>query len=303
LNAVWSYEKIKEFSFTPAEIDVFIASVLLWKHTYPQFKTHFVCDSKTKEYFSRHLKIFDEVIEKEFNSNINREVFWAASKIEALKSIPAPVCHIDLDFYNWHNLEPFGIFDYDMVASFEEDTKYFYLNEKDAMRGVDLDVDITGIAYNTSFMYFKNDFIKNKFCDTAISYMTQASKQDLYPIFNTNKSLYMIFAEQQLFGEVAFNNNVNVKTLVKEKFLAGFGGYVANKNENGIIKESHIHHFLVHLGEYKNSLKNIEVQKNVSSHINMLFLERNIRYNVPFISKARFKVKTIIDLLLSCIKK
>jgi len=279
MNAVWSYEKINDFNFTPAEIDVFIASVLLWKHTYPQFKTHFVCDSATKKYFKKHLGIFDEVIEYKFNKNINRKVFWAASKIEALKCIPAPVCHIDLDFYNWINLEPFGIFDYDMVAAFEEETKNFYLKKEDAMRGVKLDVDITGAAYNTSFMFFKTNDIKNKFCLTSISYMIQASKRDLYPIFNSNKSLYMIFAEQQLFGEVAVNNNVNVKTLVKELFLAGGGGYIPNNNENGILKEKYTHHFLVHLGEYKKNLKDIEVQKRVRNHINKLFLERKIVYS------------------------
>jgi len=280
MNAVWSYEKIKDFSFTPAEVDVFIASVLLWKHTYPQFTTYFVCDSATKEYFKKKIGIFDKVIEKKFDKNIKREVFWAASKIEALKMIPAPVCHIDMDFYNWINLEPCGIFDYDMVAAFEEATQYIYLKKDEAMRGIKLDVDITGRAYNTSFMFFKNDTIKNKFCDTSISYMLQASKQDLCPIFNRNKSLYMIFAEQQLFGEVAAKNNINVKTLVKELFLAGAGGFTKNDRENGILKEMYAEHFLVHLGEFKTTIKDVGVQQRVNGHINNLFSERNIKYQL-----------------------
>ena len=280
MNAVWSFEKIKDFSFVPAEIDVFVASVLLWKHTYPQFKTHFICDAATKKYFSKYLNLFDKVIEKKFNTNINKQVFWAASKIEALKSVPAPCCHIDLDFYNWVNLEPCGIFDYDMVASFEEETKNYYLKKEDAMRGIKLDVNITGKAFNTSFMFFKNDTLKNSFCDTAISYMTQASRQDLSAIFNRDKSLYMIFAEQQLFGEVAEKNNVRVKTLIKEKFLAGSGGYINHANENGIIKESYAKHFLVHLGEFKKNLQDIKVQSSVHNHINTLFLERKIKFNL-----------------------
>jgi len=297
LNAVWSYEKIKDFSFAPAEIDVFIASVLLWKHTYPQFKTYFICDAETKKYFSRHLNIFDEVIEKQFSKEINKEIFWAAAKIESLKCIPAPVCHIDLDFYNWINLEPYGIFDYDMVASFEEETERFYLNKEDAMRGVKLDVDITGRAFNTSFMFFKSEWIKDYFCDTAISYMEQASKQDLYPIFNSNKSLYMIFAEQQLFGEVAEKNNIRVKTLVKEKFLAGSGGYVTHTNENGILKESYAEHFLVHLGEYKKNLKDIKIVKGVNNHINRLFLDRKIKYNrLQWLKLLKMRLKAVMGM-------
>ena len=147
------------------------------------------------------------------------------------------------------------------------------------MKGVKLDLNIVGKAYNTSFMFFKNDTIKNIFCDTAISYMIQASRQNLCPIFNRNKSLYMIFAEQQLFGEVAANNNVNVKTLVKEKMLAGLNGFIEHTKENGIMKERYAHLFLVHLGEHKNKLKNIDVQESVRNQINDLYLERKIDYN------------------------
>jgi hypothetical protein len=272
MNAVWSYESISKPNFNKGEIASARASILLWKSLYPEHTTNLVCDNKTIEYFTEIglIDYYDVVVLLE-QTNINKSVFWASCKLQAIKQIEAPLCHIDLDFFTWTKFEDFGIFDERMAASFKEETAYYYLDPKIATKGTNTKLNFSGIAYNTSFMYFADNEIKNKYCNTAIKYMEEASNHYDKNIFNKDKSLYMIFAEQQLFGEIAYQNNINVKTIIKEKYIAGHSCYEDDLFDNGILKECFAEKYLVHLGEFKKEMRNdINLQNNVFNHVEFL---------------------------------
>jgi len=272
MNVVWSYESISKPNFNKGEIASAKASVLLWKSLYPQHKTYLVCDNQTIEYFTEIglIENYDEVVLLE-KTNVNKSVFWASCKIQAIKQIEAPLCHIDLDFFTWTNFEDFGIFDESMAACFKEETAYYYLEPAIATKGTNTNINFRGVAYNTSFMYFADNNIKDKYCNTVIKYMQEASIHYDKNIFNSDKSLYMIFAEQQLFGEIAYQNNINVKTILKEKYIAGHSCYEDDLFNNGILKECFAEKYLVHLGEFKKEMQNdVILQKNVFNHVEFL---------------------------------
>lgn len=273
MNIIWSYEGNPNFN--KAEIASAKASVLLWKRLYPNHTTHLVCDENTIQYFTEIglIEFYDKVVLIDKNE-INKKVFWASCKIQAISQIQAPLCHIDLDFFTWQNFEDFGLFDERMAASFKEETTYYYLDTNIATKDTSLNLYFSGIAYNTSFMYFADEEIKNEYCNTALSYMKEASLVYDQDIFDADKSLYMIFAEQQLFGEIAYKNNINVKTILKEKYIAGHSTYEYDLFNNGIVKECFAEKYLVHLGEFKNEMKNdLNLQNNVCNHVNYLLNE------------------------------
>lgn len=273
MNAIWSYEGNPNFN--KAEIASAKASVTLWKRLYPEHTTYLVCDKNTIKYFAEVglINLYDKVLILQQN-DIDKNVFWATCKIQAISQIQAPLCHIDLDFFTWHKFEDFGLFDERMAAAFKEETSYYYLDTNTATKGTDINLYFNGIAYNTSFMYFGDEDIKNEYCNTALRYMHQASLTYDNAVFENDKSLYMIFAEQQLFGEIAYKNNINVKTILKEKYIAGHSVFESDLFNNGILKECFAENYLVHLGEFKKEMKNdINLQNNVCNHVNYLINE------------------------------
>lgn len=277
MNAVWSYESISKPNFNRGEIASAKASVLLWKSLYPQHTTHIVCDNKTIDYFTEIglIENFDKVVLLEENS-IDKSVFWASCKIQATKQIQAPLCHIDLDFFTWTKFEDFGLFEERMAASFKEVTKHYYLEPYIAINGTDTIFNFKDVAYNTSLMYFADEKIKNEYCDTVLRYMQQASLVYNKQIFNDDKSLYMIFAEQQLFGEIAYKNRIKVKTILKEKYVSGKSFYDVDADNNGILMEQFSENYLVHLGEFKKLMKNdVNLQNKVYKHTEFLLKQKN----------------------------
>lgn len=261
MTAVWSYQCINNIDpdFNPAELYVISASVLFWKKLNPGHATHLFCDTLAKEYFTINglINIWDQVTILDEHYGINPRVFWASAKIIALSKVQSPVVHIDLDFFTWCRLGDFGLFDLTAAASFPETTKTYYEPVKSIMKGVNLKEKIRfkNLAYNTSLLYIGSDILKNAFCDISIEYMQKASLTDTNTIFSKDPALYMIFAEQQIFANIALKQGFKVKTILKETLVTGKDRYITAKKNNGIWKIDEAKEFLVHLGDFKKELR------------------------------------------------
>lgn len=269
MTAVWSYESDIP-KFTEAELYVIAASVLFWKKLNPTHKTVFFCNKHVEEYFQRNniLHIWDEVFLLTEDFLIDKKVFWAATKIIAISKISSPIIHIDLDFFTWENFTKHGLYNSYAAAAFEENTKHYYAPVKSMMQGIKLTnkVKILPIAYNTCVLYIGSDIIKNDFCNVSIEYMQKASLTDTSKIYNVDKSLYMIFAEQQMFASIVAKHKFSVKTIIKEKLIAGKNKYVLGKN-NGILSLEQAQEIMVHLGDFKKDLREEHSQQKVIAHI------------------------------------
>ena len=89
-----------------------LASASLWKRNHPEDTTWLYCDKLTHTVLNELgvLSVYDNVEIIDFQRNINKEIFWASSKLQVLALQEEPVILMDGDTLVFkpfkHHLEP-----------------------------------------------------------------------------------------------------------------------------------------------------------------------------------------------------
>jgi len=101
LKVIWVYENInkKEDHYSKFNLLVMFASVSLWKRNHPEDTAWLYCDWMTKELLQKLgvTSLWDNIELIDFNSPVNKEVFWASSKLHVLSLQKEPVIILDGD--------------------------------------------------------------------------------------------------------------------------------------------------------------------------------------------------------------
>lgn len=129
---------------------------------------------------------------------INPEAFWAGAKLFALKNALCPVAVIDTDFIVWDRLafdnfpDLAVIHSEDIYPDVYPEVGYFKMKQGYVFNP---DFNWKCRPYNTAFAVYKNEKLKDTFCDESVSFIENAIPQD--------NLTYMVFAEQRLLSMVA----------------------------------------------------------------------------------------------------
>lgn len=224
MTVIWVAEDINKdgtFKQTKAEVLCTLSCLLFIKHYYPNFKTIFFVDQYTKKYYEQFgfLSLFDEVNETLLDEEcgINKTVYWAAGKIIAQKSIEGPTLTLDLDFRIFDDISKFNVFESDISCLWMEDIRNeFYMTPQYAMSYTYLDWKLPWDynAFNTSFLFLKNESFKNLYCDLAISYMRSNYKILSNTLSKVENSKFMMFVEQYMLRQLSKEHNQKCNLLI-----------------------------------------------------------------------------------------
>ncbi len=224
MTVIWVAEDINKdgtFKQTKAEVLCTLSCLLFIKHYYPNFKTIFFVDQYTKKYYEQFgfLSLFDEVNETLLDEEcgINKTVYWAAGKIIAQKSIEGPTLTLDLDFRIFDDISKFNVFESDISCLWMEDIRNeFYMTPQYAMSYTYLDWKLPWDynAFNTSFLFLKNESFKNLYCDLAISYMRSNYKILPNTLSKVENSKFMMFVEQYMLRQLSKEHNQKCSLLI-----------------------------------------------------------------------------------------
>jgi hypothetical protein len=258
MTVIWVAEDINKdgtFKQTKAEVLCTLSCLLFIKHYYPNFKTIFFVDQYTKKYYEQFgfLSLFDEVNETLLDEEcgINKTVYWAAGKIIAQRSIEGPTLTLDLDFRIFDDISKFNVFESDISCLWMEDIRNeFYMTPQYAMSYTYLDWKLPWDynAFNTSFLFLKNESFKNLYCDLAISYMRSNYKILPNTLSKIENSKFMMFVEQYMLRQLSKEHNQKCNLLI-DNFCP------INTNDNlvksvGLNLENCGYHFY-HYGNHK----------------------------------------------------
>ena len=258
MTVIWVAEVINKdgtFKQTKAEVLCTLSCLLFIKHYYPNFKTIFFVDQYTKKYYEQFgfLSLFDEVNETLLDEEcgINKTVYWAAGKIIAQRSIEGPTLTLDLDFRIFDDITKFNVFESDISCLWMEDIRNeFYMTPQYAMSYTYLDWRLPWDynAFNTSFLFLKNESFKNLYCDLAISYMRSNYKILPNNLSKVENSKFMMFVEQYMLRQLSNEHNQKCNLLI-DNFCP------INTNDDlvksiGLNLENCGHHFY-HYGHHK----------------------------------------------------
>lgn len=224
MTVIWVAEDINKdgtFKQTKAEVLCTLSCLLFIKHYYPNFKTIFFVDQYTKKYYEQFgfLSLFDEVNETLLDEEcgINKTVYWAAGKIIAQRSIEGPTLTLDLDFRIFNDISKFNVFESDISCLWMEDIRnQFYMTPQYAMSYTYLDWKLPWDynAFNTSFLFLKNESFKNLYCDLAISYMRSNYKILPNTLSKVENSKFMMFVEQYMLRQLSKEHNQKCNLLI-----------------------------------------------------------------------------------------
>jgi hypothetical protein len=224
MTVIWVAEDINKngtFKQSKAEVLCTLSCLLFIKHYYPEYKTVFFVDQYTKKYYEPFgfLHLFDEVNDTllEEDLGVNKNVYWAAGKIFAQTLFDGPTLTIDLDFRIFDDVSKLGVFDSDITCLWMEDIRNeFYMAPQHAMSYTYLNWRLPWDhnAFNTSFLYLKNDDFRKEYCELAIQYMKSNYKilpRDLSKIEN---SKFMMFVEQYMLRQLSKKHNQKVNLMI-----------------------------------------------------------------------------------------
>jgi len=256
MNVIWVAEDVKKdgtFKQSKPELMCTVSCVLFMKHYYPDFKRIFFVDNFTKYYYNQFgiLELFDEVNDTLLNEpiDIDKDVFWAASKILAQRMTPGPTITFDLDFRIYDDISKLGVFDGDVSCLWLEETNnQFYGSPENLLKYPNLkwDFDWSDNALNVSFLYLKNEEFKNKYCDLALEFIRSSYGRIPKNLDRVQNNKFILFVEQYMLYQLCLVNNQNVKLLIddfypiKDNLISGCG-----------INMSTCGNYFYHFGDHK----------------------------------------------------
>ena len=133
MNGVHSFKTFYKggnaFKLEDFEIMVMIMSALSWRRYNGKIKLYadetfanFVYENNLDFLWDNGIDI---KILSEPKNNINREIFWAASKMDVINDMKLNEVHMDIDFAAWGKMDEFLEKDFDVIVSHFEDVNEF----------------------------------------------------------------------------------------------------------------------------------------------------------------------------------
>lgn len=196
-----------------------VLSVVMWRELNGPVKLY--TDTTGRDYYDSLglLGLWDEVntaVVENIPDTVNQQIFWAASKIFALRNEPAPVAMIDTDLIVWKNIA--GELAGKRFAVLHREELYescylpgFYLKKRDGYR-FDPAWDWTVMPCNMALAYFADAAFKRYYTDCSIDFMTGNNE---YPEEMISQ---MVFAEQRIVSMCATKMDVPIHHFLDDPF-------------------------------------------------------------------------------------
>lgn len=212
MKVIWVLENVQndEKVFGKLNTVLLIASVKLWKKNHPETTCVLYCDTLTSNYLDRlGIKyLWDSIECIKRKKQLNRSVFWAASKLEVLSEQTEPVILMDNDTLIYkpilHLLEP----DTHYVCNFEQGQGYYPTGLDPLVSQLTYKARWKMESVNVSFLHLPDPEFTRMYANLSLDIMEEFTK------LNAPHSQYLIFAEQLLLSHLLEKENKKVKSII-----------------------------------------------------------------------------------------
>jgi hypothetical protein len=207
------------------------ASVTLWKRNQPEAHCVLYCDSMTYKVLTKvqAIHLWDEIRELQDNTYVNKKVFWAVSKLQALREVEEPVVLMDGDFLAYRNL--IHLFEDKIIVAHDENGRGYYPSAMDPYirKTKHIIPRPTHKAVNCAFQYFPDPSFARSYASMSIQLMEE------FTSLNVPDSNYLLYAEQLLLKHLLDIKGIEYETLVDEIWMVKEGVFEEEKTDRGII--------------------------------------------------------------------
>ena len=224
-------------------------SVIQWKKYHPTFTTELHIDKLTYTVFNKLgvLDLWDNIEILAENKFINKNVFWASSKLQVLRNVNEPVVIMDNDFVVYKSFEKF--LKDNVVVAHDENGQGYYLGPMDPIvkqvRNIISRPKLDAI--NCSFLYFPDYKFTQSYSSTSLDLMSEFTR------LKAPNSKYLIYAEQLLLKHLLDLHEIQYKTLIDTVYICD--GSKWNGKSNGLIKFEDAYKYYRHYWKEKTLIR------------------------------------------------
>lgn len=197
IHSTWTKPRLVNGAFSSDDFEILttVLSALKWREKNGTITM--VTDSVGFEFYkSRNLLGLWDDVTTDLNNipqSIDADMFWAAGKLFALKSVSTPVAVLDTDFIVWDRLAFSNLGDLTAIHSEELYSDVYpeihhFRMKHGYVFNPNFDWRIKPL--NTAFYVLKNENLRNIYIDEAEKFMQYSD--------NGDNLTYMVFAEQRL---------------------------------------------------------------------------------------------------------
>jgi|TARA_R100000278_G_scaffold32110_1_gene29307 hypothetical protein len=213
LKIIWVLENIKKDNsfYSKFNILLLLSSVTLWKKHYPEDNCVFYCDELTYTLFKNLdiLKLWNEVIIIEQEYKINREVFWAASKVEVLAKQNEEVILMDHDTLVFKPIKKY-LGNKVTVTNLENGYGYYPTSIDPYIKKLSYKPRWQPASLNVSFLHLPFPYFTQKYTQLSLKIMEELTELE------APNAKYLIFAEQLLLRHLLDNDKIPYQCILKD---------------------------------------------------------------------------------------
>lgn len=251
MKTIWVLENIRgdRTFYEKFDLQMMFASVIQWKKHHPTFECSLYGDKMTLEVINqlggKHL--WDNQTVLKVNKSINKNVFWASSKLQVLREIQEPCIIMDNDFLVYTSFKKF--LKNKVVVSHIEDGLNYYIMPTDhfAKKIKHLINRYKQTAVNCSFLYFPDHKFMNYYAMISLDIMAELTR------IKAPNSKYLILAEQLLLKHLLDLNEVTHIPLVDREYVCVKDEF--GKRIKGLVKHEKQHLYFRHYWMQKDKIR------------------------------------------------
>ena len=270
MKTIWVLENIKGKKSFYEKFDflMMFASVVQWKKHHPDFHCVLYADKMTLEVITNlgAKNLWDETQVLKTNKSINKRVFWAASKLQALRFLEEPVIIMDNDFVVYTSFKKF--LHQKVIVSHIEDGLNYYITPTDhfVKQVKHLINRYKQEAVNCSFVYFPDHKFMQHYAKTSLELMQELSR------LKAPNSKYLILAEQLLLKHLMDLNEIKYIPLLDKVYNCLTNVYT--NRTKGLIKTNDqnlfFRHYWMDKPRIKQNKKGFSLEEESNNLINVI---------------------------------
>lgn len=217
MRVIWVLENIKSnknsrdyYINSRLNVLLLLSSVSLWKRYHPEDNCVLYADDLTIDLFTKLkvIDLWDEIQPIPLTPKINKDVFWASSKLQVLAIQKEPVIIMDNDTHVFTRLKDHLDLNTPYVCNLEIGKGYY---------PTAIDIYVQKLSYkarwqtqsvNVSFLNLPDPSFTREYAELSVRLMEEFTE------LNAPNSQYLIFAEQLLLSHLLTKKKIVYKSII-----------------------------------------------------------------------------------------
>jgi len=217
LTVIWVLENIKKnYNSNDYYIDskfnvlLLLASVHLWKKHNRDDKCVLYADDLTIDFLNKHrlLEYWDSIKTLPKPRRINKDIFWAATKVEVLAELNEPAIIMDNDTHFYKPVKHLLDLDKVYVCNLEEGKGYYPTFIDEYVSKLSIKERWKPSSVNVSFLNLPDPDFTKEYAEMSLKMMEE------FTSLKAPNSQYLIFSEQLLLRHLLDKKNIEYNSLI-----------------------------------------------------------------------------------------